>query len=130
MDFTIYIVGGLVLVWGGYMGYIWLSTQSIRGRHVDGLSERIPELTHSPERLLIYCYTRACPPCRSMTPIIDQLREEGYPIIKIDLGEDRGLARELGVRATPTLLLVEHGRIQHAGLGARSRRQILHLLQA
>ncbi len=130
MDFTIYIVGGLVLTWAAYMAYMWFSTQSMRGRQVEGLSGRIPELAHYPERALIYCYTRACPPCRSMTPIIDQLREEGYPIIKIDLGEDQDLAMELGVRATPTLLLVEHGRIQRAGLGARSRRQILHLLQA
>jgi thiol-disulfide isomerase/thioredoxin len=130
MDFTIYIVGGLMLTWGAYMAYMWLSTQAMRGRQLDSLSGRIPELAHYPERVLIYCYTRACPPCRSMTPIIDQLRKEGHPIIKIDLGEDRDLAMELGVRATPSLLLVEHGQIQYAGLGAKSRRQILHLLQA
>ncbi len=130
MNFTISIVGGLMLIWGAYMAYLWRSTQLMRGRPVDGLSERIPELAHYPERVLIYCYTRACPPCRSMTPVIDQLREEGHPIIKIDLSENWDLAMKLGVRATPSLLLIEHGQIQRAGLGARSRRQILRLLQA
>ncbi len=130
MDWTIYIAGGLLLTWAAYMAYMWLSTQSMRGRQVDGLSDRIPELARYPERALIYCYTGACPPCRSMTPVIDQLREEGHPIVKVDLGEHRDLAMELGVRATPSLLLVERGQIQRAGLGAKSRRQILRMLEA
>ncbi len=131
MNLAIYVVGGLTLTWAAYMGYLWLSTQAIRGRPLeDSLRRHLPELERHGERALIYCYSAACGPCRSMTPLVDQLREEGYPIVKADLGQNPELAEALGVRATPTLLLVEDGQIQAAGLGAKTRRQILKLLQA
>ncbi len=131
MNLLIYVVGGLLLTWAAYLGYLWLSTQSVKGKLLEHEAlAHLPGAQGHTERLLIYCYTEACPPCRRMSPLMDELREEGHPIVKADLAQDPELAELLGVHATPTLLLVEQGQIRDAALGARSRRQILKLLGA
>jgi S1-C subfamily serine protease len=46
-----------------------------------------------------------CSPCIAMQPSIDALKERGYPVRQIDVGSDE--ASRYGVRATPTVLMVE-----------------------
>ena len=130
MHLAIYIVAGVVLSWGLYLAYMWFSSQSIKGLEVGALQRSLPELAGHTERALIYCYSPPCGPCKTMTPIVDALREEGLPIVKLDLPQHLELAHELGIKATPTLLLVKQGRIERVSIGARSRQQILQLLEA
>lgn len=74
-----------------------------------------------PEGTLYYFYHPRCGPCRSMMPIIDELREK-YPgrIEKIHVGEKRDLILAMGIRATPTTLLVKNNKISKAIIGAKS----------
>jgi thioredoxin-like negative regulator of GroEL len=130
MNLAIDAVLGLTLAWGLYLAYTWYSSQSIKGLSVDRLQYTLPELRQHTEKALIYCYSPPCGPCKTMTPIVDALRDEGLPIIKLDLPQHLELAHELGIKATPTLLLVRDGRIEAVNVGARSRHQILQLLEA
>ena len=128
MNMTLYIVVGLLAAWALYMGYMWMSSQAIKGREITELQSRFPELGPLPDKALIYCYSPRCGPCKTMTPVIDELCNKGEPIIKLDLPQHLELAQELGIRATPTLLLIREGRIEKVDVGSKSQRQVLQLL--
>jgi len=129
MQMTLYVLLGLALTWIAYLAYLWIASKALQGSRIDHLSAKIPELANFPRAAMLYCYSPRCGPCRSMSPLIDQLRAEGRPIIKLDIGEDVQLARELGVRAAPTLILLRKNVIQQVQIGARSRAQIERMLQ-
>lgn len=52
-----------------------------------------------------------CGPCKQIAPVINMI-EQGYAgtlrVVKVDAEEDFELARQLGVRAVPTLILLDH----------------------
>lgn len=80
------------------------------------------------EDRLIYFYSESCPPCKQMTPIIDDLATRHEKISKIDVKRDPEAARQYKIRATPTLILVKGGVIDDILLGAKKATQIENLL--
>lgn len=80
-------------------------------------------------RRLYYFYATHCGPCQAMTPLVDRLRG-GHPnLIKVNVAEAISLARDFGVTATPSFVLVEDGAIRRVRLGGQSEKQLLSLLQ-
>ena len=77
---------------------------------------------------LIYFYSDNCPPCKAMTPLVDELAEHHDMISKIDVKHNPEAAREYKIRATPTLILVKGGIINDILLGAKSASQLETLL--
>ncbi len=78
---------------------------------------------------LIYFYSAKCAPCRSMTPIIDQLAEEHPQVNKVDVLSDMETARSFNIRATPTTVLVKDNRILDIALGSKTQTQLEKLLR-
>lgn len=129
MEYAVYFTVGLILLWALYSGYLALTSQSAKGREIAELECPAPELSCLPETALIYCYSANCGPCKNMTPAVDELLEEGRPIIKLEIPERLELARELGVKATPTLLLIRNGRVEQIDVGLKTYSQILQMLE-
>jgi len=128
MQMVIYLIAGLSLTWTLYLLYMQLVSKSIEGRHADEIQSVIPALNPYPNKAIVYCFSKSCGPCRSMTPLIHELHAEGKPIYKIDIHEHAEVAKDIGVRGVPTLLLIEHGAITKVVLGAQGRSQIEALL--
>ena len=63
-----------------------------------------------------------------MTPVIQRLAESRDDVVSINAAEHLDIARGFKVMGTPTLVLVEDGRIRKMLLGAKSEQQILSLL--
>jgi thioredoxin 1 len=80
------------------------------------------------EDRLIYFYSQNCPPCKQMTPIIDELATQHEMIKKVDVSANPDAARQYKIRATPTLILVKDGVIDDILLGAKKTAQIESLL--
>ena len=78
---------------------------------------------------LIYFYSPKCGPCRSMTPIVDQLSGEHSRVYKVDVQEEMAVARDFNIRATPTTVLVKDDRVLDVALGAKSRKQLENMLR-
>ena len=80
---------------------------------------------------LYYFYHPRCGPCRSMMPVIDDLISR-YPerIIKVNVGENREFTISMGIRATPTMLLVKDNKIFRAVIGAKSAKFLEKMLNA
>ncbi len=62
-----------------------------------------------------FFYAKWCGPCQVMMPIIDRLRAEGYPIIKVDVDTDRELRQHLNVTGVPSLW-IESARVEYERL--------------
>jgi len=129
LQMLVYLLLGLALTWVAYMAYVWVASQSIRGKDIHHLLDKLPS-AHAQEQLLLYCYSPSCGPCRGMNPIIDAMQKHGAPIVKLDMNQDPQLGRELEVRAVPTLLLVRHGVVEQSIIGSQSRQQIEALLRS
>lgn len=62
-----------------------------------------------------------CGPCRMMTPILEDLKDDfgdKIEIYKVDVDEDEALARSFGIMSIPTLLIFVDGQLKekHVGL--------------
>lgn len=80
-----------------------------------------------PPRALLFLYSPTCSVCKAQRPMLQNLRAY-LPVVEVDLSRRQGLARGLGVFATPTYLYVERGRIQQAWVGAQSVNTFLKTL--
>ena len=110
--------------------FAWQLQPLLHARRMRGKTAPKPEnLPEAPDRLLYYFWSEHCGMCKSMTPIIHELAHERNDIIEVDIGNDMKLARQFNIRATPTLVLVENGKVEKMLLGAKSRKKILSLLQ-
>jgi thioredoxin-like negative regulator of GroEL len=90
--------------------WVKLASGAMRGKSVAALAEVFPEL-RAQGRAAIYCHSAHCAPCRRLTPALAELEQGHAHLYRLDIGTHPALARRLGVRATPTTLLVEDGRV-------------------
>lgn len=65
------------------------------------------------EYALVDFYAKWCGPCKMMSPILDSIasNRDGIEVMKIDVDENEGLARFLGIMSIPTLILYHKGQM-------------------
>lgn len=120
MDLLIYTVLGLALTWGLYIIYMHVATRASEGRSAEPLYPQFPALASIEGKALVYCYSPQCGPCRPMSKEVDNLAAAGAPVFKLDITKHPELCRELGIRATPTLILIDGGAVARMMLGVKT----------
>jgi thioredoxin 1 len=81
----------------------------------------LSEVEQSPLPVLVDFSATWCPPCRAIGPTIDALAEEFRGRVKvgtIDVDAEPVIAERYQVRAMPTLLILDRGRVLDQRLGA------------
>jgi thioredoxin 2 len=71
--------------------------------------------------VLVDLWAEWCPPCRMVSPALDQLAAEraGHlKLVKVDVDRSPQLARRYDARSIPTLLLIEGGEVVSRQVGA------------
>lgn len=129
MDLFLYAIFGLAATWGLYALYMLIATRASEGRPAAPLAGAIPALREQQGSALVYFTSPYCSPCRPMSKDVAALQDEGVPIHKLDVTDHPELAREMGIRATPTLMLIEHGSVSRVYLGVKSREAMRDILQ-
>ncbi len=129
MTWVLYLALGLAATWGLYLLYIQLASRSTEGRSAAELVAALPSLGDTRARSLVYCYTPACGPCRAMTFEVEAMQAEALPVVKLDVSQHLELARDIGIRATPTVLVIRNGRIERSIVGAKRGDYLRRLLQ-
>jgi rhodanese-related sulfurtransferase len=69
-----------------------------------------------------------CPPCKKMNPILDELSQEGFEIIRIDGGAQTQLVKELHAESFPTFISFKNGKEGKRILGVCSKEELQKLL--
>jgi thioredoxin 1 len=62
---------------------------------------------------LVDFYATWCGPCKTMHPILDQLKSkygEKLRVLKIDVDKNQGVANQFKIRSVPTLLFFKSGK--------------------
>ncbi len=70
------------------------------------------DLIQSSKPVLIDFYATWCGPCKTMSPILEQLKSsmgDQIAILKIDVDKNQGIAAKYQVRGVPTLMIFKNG---------------------
>ena len=83
--------------------------------------------------VLVDFHAAWCGPCKMMTPILKQVKEEmkdTFKIIKIAVEKNQPLAAAYQVRGVPTLLLFKNGKQLWRQSGVVQKQAILQVIQS
>lgn len=89
------------------------------------------EVLNSDKPVLIDFWAPWCGPCQMVLPIIAELAEEltDVKVCKVNVDENIELAQKFLVMSIPTLLVVKNGDVVKREVGAKSKEEILSMLE-
>jgi thioredoxin 1 len=91
------------------------------------------EVLASDRPVLVDFWAEWCPPCKAMSPTIDELSEtlaDSVKIVKLDVDSNPGITAQYNVRAMPTLIVFRGGEPVDLKVGAgQSRVQLIKWLE-
>jgi thioredoxin 1 len=121
------------LFFGAYMAtQFWLvwRTRNQEGRPAPRLDDVLEQRYLEQRRLILYFWRPGCHICGPTSMVINPLLEKRKDIVKINALEERELMRRFGVAGTPTLVVINDGRIERVLTGSRNEQQIRDLVGA
>ena len=88
------------------------------------------EVLKSEKPVLVDFWASWCGPCRELGPVVDALGEEltDVKVVKINVDEERELAKKYKVFSIPTLVVIKDGQPVNKSVGVKSREEILAML--
>lgn len=88
------------------------------------------EVMASEKTVLLDFFAPWCGPCQMLGPVVDALAEEltNVKVAKVNVDEERELAKRYRVFSVPTLVVIKDGQVAHRAVGAVSREEILEML--
>ena len=81
--------------------------------------------------VLVDFYATWCGPCRSMTPILEEVARDlaGKVVVgKVDVDENEDLANRFGISSVPSMLIFSKGEVAGRIVGLTPKRVILEKL--
>lgn len=93
------------------------------------LPEDIKKLL-SKEKSLIYFFSPTCHNCKHQTPIVENLKKRIKNIYSFDISKDLKTAREFGIMATPTILIMNKNVVKHILLGIVKEDKLLEKFES
>lgn len=82
-------------------------------------------------KVLIDFYADWCGPCRMLSPIVEEIKNEysdKVKVVKVNVDENPDIAGQYGVRSIPTLVVVKNGKVDKTMIGFRPKNEILKML--
>jgi len=88
------------------------------------------EVLNSEKKVLLDFWAPWCGPCRMVSPIVDAIAEERSDIKvgKVNVDNEEELAVRFGIMSIPTLMVFENGKSVKTVIGARSKEELLKML--
>ncbi len=120
MPWLIFLLLALLTVLAGLTFQALLRAKHRREELVPPLTAVLPKGVAVRPRMLLYFYSEHCAACRTVTPLVEALHRQDDSVVKLDVRRHLMTARHLGITSTPSLVLLEHGRIAGVHVGGIS----------
>ena len=88
------------------------------------------DVLDSTKPVLVDFWADWCPPCKRISPLLDQIASEQSDVIicKIDIVANPNIMAQYDVKGLPTLLFFSRGKVIGRKIGALSKAQILDFI--
>ncbi|MBO5087352.1 MAG: thioredoxin [Lachnospiraceae bacterium] len=89
------------------------------------------EVTEYKGKVLVDFWASWCPPCKMLSPVVDEVAEEvnNVKICKINVDEQQALAMKFKVASIPTLIVFSDGEEVNRSMGFIPKDAVLELIQ-
>jgi thioredoxin 1 len=97
------------------------------------MAETFLTLINSETPTLVDFFAEWCGPCKTMKPILEELKDlagNDLKIIKIDVDKNPKAAHAYGIQGVPTLMLFKQGKIKWRQSGVVSAQDLLKIVRA
>ncbi|PQL91036.1 thioredoxin [Apibacter adventoris] len=91
------------------------------------------EVLSSNTPVLVDFWAEWCGPCRSLSPIVEELSEEfkgKIKVVKLDIDSNQEIPVEYGIRNIPTLLFIKNGEVVDKVVGVQPKEKLVEKLQS
>lgn len=90
-------------------------------------------IINSDKPVLIDFYADWCGPCKTLTPILKEAKDElgeAVSIFKIDVDKNQELTNKFQVRGVPTMMLFKNGKVLWRQSGVIPKHEIVQLVKS
>lgn len=90
------------------------------------------EITNTDKLVLIDFYANWCGPCKMLSPIIAKIAEENsdkIKVCKVNIDENRDLARRYNIMSIPTLIFFKKGEAIKSNVGFCTKSELDSIIQ-
>ncbi len=117
MEYLPFVLIAVLLLFMAFPLYIWFSSKRMQGGSAPPYDDLLTPEQRGKAKMLFYFYSQHCGPCRTLTPLVEQMAERYGNVVKVDVMRQGAVAQRFAVRATPTLVLVEGNTVVKVILG-------------
>ena len=95
--------------------------------------EKLSDIIKSGQLTLVDFFATWCGPCKTMHPVLEQLKEElgdSIRIVKVDVDKNEAIAMQMRIQSVPTLMVFNGGEMKWRQSGAMSANVLKQVIES
>lgn len=95
--------------------------------------EKLSDIIKSGQLTLVDFFATWCGPCKTMHPVLEQLKKElgdSIRIVKVDVDKNEAIAMQMRIQSVPTLMVFNRGEMKWRQSGAMSANELKQVIES